>query len=424
MPTHALSHWYRDRLARMIPDLRRFPEATPDAPQRLAILGSTGSIGTQTLDVVRLFPGRLQVHALVAGSSWRSLADQARAVRPSVVAVADEAAYAPLRDALSDLPVEVRAGRDAIEAIATDAQVDTVVAAVVGAAGLGPTLAAARAGKRIALANKEALVVAGALVEAACAASGAVVLPIDSEHSALFQSLVGEPLDAVESLILTASGGPFRERDARSFPDITPDEALDHPNWSMGAKVTIDSATLMNKGLEVIEARWLFGIRADQIRVVVHPQSVVHSIVAFTDGSSKAQLGVPTMVVPIQYALTFPDRWPAPHPRLDWSTLRQLDFVAPDLERFPALGLAFEALRRGGAAPAALNGANEVAVARFLAGEIRFTDIPRVAEAALAAAPASADSLDALLASDAEARRSAAAFAATLTVPVASYDRA
>ena len=420
VPTHALGHWYRDRLDRMIPDLRRPWEARPDAPQRLAILGSTGSIGTQTLDVAALFPDRLKVHALVAGTSWRPLADQARAVRPSVVAIADEAAFAPLRDALSDLPIEVRAGSDAIESIATDTEVDTVVAAIVGAAGLGPTLAAARAGKRIALANKEALVVAGALVEAACRASGAVVLPVDSEHSALFQSLVGESPDTVESLILTASGGPFRARAARSFADITPGEALDHPNWSMGAKVTIDSATLMNKGLEVIEARWLFGIGAERIEVVVHPQSIVHSVVAFEDGSSKAQLGVPTMGVPIQYALTFPDRWPAPHPRLDWSTLRQLDFEAPDLGRFPALGLAFEALRRGGGAPAALNGANEVAVARFLAGEIRFTDIPRVVEAALAGASTSADTLDALRATDAEARRCAAAFATTLTAPVSS----
>ena len=402
----------------MIPDLRRFPEAPPDGPQRLAILGSTGSIGAQTLDVAALFPGRLAVHALVAGSRWRQLADQARAVRPAVVAIADEAAYAPLREALADLPVEVRAGQDAIEAIAADPEVDTVVAAIVGAAGLGPTLAAARAGKRIALANKESLVVAGALVEAACRASGAVVLPVDSEHSALFQSLVGEPVESVERLILTASGGPFRERDARSFDAITPDQALDHPNWSMGAKVTIDSATLMNKGLEVIEARWLFGIGADRIGVVVHPQSVVHSIVAFADGSSKAQLGVPTMVVPIQYALTFPDRWPAPHPRLDWSTLRQLDFEAPDEARFPALGLAFAALRQGGGAPAALNGANEVAVARFLAGEIRFPDIPRVVEAALATAPATADTLGALLAADAEARRGAAAFAATRSLSV------
>ena len=402
----------------MIPDLRRFPEAPPDGPQRLAILGSTGSIGAQTLDVAALFPGRLAVHALVAGSRWRQLADQARAVRPAVVAIADEAAYAPLREALADLPVEVRAGQDAIEAIAADPEVDTVVAAIVGAAGLGPTLAAARAGKRIALANKESLVVAGALVEAACRASGAVVLPVDSEHSALFQSLVGEPVESVERLILTASGGPFRERDARSFDAITPDQALDHPNWSMGAKVTIDSATLMNKGLEVIEARWLFGIGADRIGVVVHPQSVVHSIVAFADGSSKAQLGVPTMVVPIQYALTFPDRWPAPHPRLDWSTLRQLDFEAPDETRFPALGLAFAALRQGGGAPAALNGANEVAVARFLAGEIRFPDIPRVVEAALATAPATADTLGALLAADAEARRGAAAFAATRSLSV------
>jgi len=359
------------------------------------------------------------VDTLVAGSNWKALAAQALDVRPRCVVIADDAAYAPLRDALANTAVEVRAGSEAIEAVAAAPEVDVVVAAIVGAAGLRPTLAAARAGKTIALANKESLVVAGALVEAACLESGAVVLPVDSEHSALFQALVGEPLDTVETLILTASGGPFRQRDASSFAAITREEALDHPNWSMGAKVTIDSATLMNKGLEVIEAHWLFGIEADRIEVVVHPQSVIHSMVAFVDGSTKAQLGVPTMCVPIQYALTFPDRWPAPHPRLDWTTLGSLDFEAPDLRRFPALGLAFDALRKGGAAPAVLNAANEVAVARFLSGEIRFPDIPRLVETALADAPARAESLDALFAADAEARQRAAAEASCCAVSVA-----
>lgn len=388
----------------------------------MAVLGSTGSIGTQTLEVAALFPERLEVEALVAGSDWRALAEQALAVRPRVVVIADESAFASLADALADTDVEVRAGTDAIVDVAASPDVDVVVAAIVGAAGLRPTLAAARAGKTVALANKESLVVAGALVEAACRESGAEVLPVDSEHSALFQALVGEPLETVERLILTASGGPFRQRDGATFADITPDQALAHPNWSMGAKVTIDSATLMNKGLEVIEARWLFGVEADRIEVVVHPQSIIHSIVAFVDGSSKAQLGVPTMCVPIQYALTYPDRWPAPHPRLDWSTLGSLDFEAPDRQRFPALELAFEALRAGGAAPAVLNAANEVAVARFLSGEVRFPDIPRLVEAALAEAPAQADTLDALLAADAEARQRAAEVASRWAIASPSLE--
>ena len=388
--------------------------------RRLAVLGSTGSIGVQTLEVAALFPDRLKVDALVAGSDWASLAAQALDVQPRVVVIADESAFTPLRDALANTTIEVRAGTSAIEDVAGAPDVDVVVAAIVGAAGLRPTLAAARTGKIIALANKESLVVAGALVEAACRESGAVVLPVDSEHSALFQALLGEPLDTIETLILTASGGPFRQRDAGTFGDITREEALAHPNWSMGAKVTIDSATLMNKGLEVIEAHWLFGVEADRIEVVVHPQSIIHSMVAFVDGSTKAQLGVPTMCVPIQYALTFPDRWLAPHPRLDWASIGSLDFEAPDLSRFPALGLAFDALRKGGAAPAVLNAANEVAVARFLAGDIRFPDIPHLVEDALADSPARADTLDDLIAADAEARRRAAAMASRVGAPVTS----
>lgn len=404
----------------MLPDCRRFADPPDASPRRLAILGSTGSIGVQTLEVAALFPERLGIDTLVAGSDWESLAMQAKATHPRVVVIADEAAYASLKNELAGTDIEVRAGAEAIELAAAAPEVDVVVAAIVGAAGLRPTLAAARAGKTIALANKESLVVAGALVKEACRESGAVVLPVDSEHSALFQAVVGEPLDTVDRLILTASGGPFRQRDAGSFEAITREEALAHPNWSMGAKVTIDSATLMNKGLEVIEAHWLFGFDADRIEVVVHPQSVVHSIVEFVDGSYKAQLGVPTMCVPIQYALTFPDRWPAPHPRLDWATLGSLDFEAPDLVRFPALGLAFEALRKGGAAPAVLNAANEVAVARFLSDEIRFTEIPRLVEAALAEAPARAESLEALMAADAAARQLAASIGSRWAAPMTS----
>ncbi|MEO0557466.1 MAG: 1-deoxy-D-xylulose-5-phosphate reductoisomerase [Bacteroidota bacterium] len=402
----------------MLPDLQRQFDVSDRDPRRVVILGSTGSIGVQTLEVAALFPKRLQVDALVAGSNWKALAAQALEVRPRCVVIADETAYVPLRDALATTDIEVRAGSEAIEAVASTPDVDVVVAAIVGAAGLRPTLAAAQAGKVVALANKESLVVAGALVAAACRETGAIVIPVDSEHSALFQAMLGEPLDAIETLILTASGGPFRQRDAASFADITAEEALAHPNWSMGAKVTIDSATLMNKGLEVIEAHWLFGVGADRIEVVVHPQSVIHSMVTFCDGSTKAQLGIPTMSVPIQYALTFPERWPAPHPRLDWTTVGSLDFEAPDLRRFPALGLAFDALRRDGAAPAVLNAANEVAVARFLAGEIRFPDIPRLVEAALAHAPARAESLDALLAADAAARQRAVAEASRRAIGV------
>ena len=396
----------------MLPDLRPPPPRPSSDTRGVAVLGSTGSVGRQALEVAALFPDRVRVRSLAAGAGWEALARQARAVRPDRVVIADEAAYRPLRDALAGTGVEVAAGDDAVVALAEDAEI--VVAAVVGVAGLRSTLAAARAGARIALANKESLVVGGALVEAACARSGAVVVPVDSEHSALFQCLVGEDPASVERLLLTASGGPFRDRPAHTFDAITPAEALRHPNWSMGAKITVDSATMMNKGLEVIEARWLFGIEPERIGVVVHPQSVVHSVVEFVDGSSKAQLGVPDMKVPIQVALSYPERWPAPHERLDWPHAAPLDFSAPDPARFPCLGLAYAALRQGGAAPAALNAANEVAVARFLDGAIRFTDVPRLVEAGMRAAGGEAGTLDALRAVDADARRLAAEAARTL----------
>ena len=393
----------------MLPDLRGpAPDTRPC--RRVAVFGSTGSIGTQTLDVAAAHPERVRVVALVAGTRWTLLAEQARRVRPEVVALADEAALPALRDALADLDVEVVGGTAAIEALAARETFDVVVAAIVGAAGLGPTLAAVRAGTAVALANKEALVVAGELVAREAAASGAVVLPVDSEHSAIFQCLVGESPGAIERITLTASGGPFLDRPAGTFDAITREEALAHPNWAMGAKNSIDSATLMNKGLEVIEARWMFGVRPDQIDVAVHPTSVVHSVVTFVDGSTKAQLSPPDMAMPIQYALSYPHRWPSAFRRHALPTDGPLDFAPPDLERFPALGLAFEAMRRGGAAPAALNAANEVAVARFLAGTARFTDIPRIAECGLGAAGAGDDaSLAGLLAADAAARRVAAA---------------
>lgn len=377
--------------------------------QRIAVLGSTGSIGTQTLDVARLFPERLRIEALSAHRNVDLLAEQTREFKPSVIAIGDARSADELAERLADMGDALPAilhGSDALEQIAASSEVDTLVAAVVGAAGLRSTLAAARAGKRIALANKESLVAGGEIVTRAVAQSGAQLLPVDSEHSALFQCLVGEPPERVEKLTLTASGGPFRTRDLSTFATITRSDALQHPTWSMGAKISIDSATMMNKGLEVIEARWLFQIPADRIDVVIHPQSIVHSLVTFVDGSAKAQLGVPSMVVPIQYALTYPDRWPAPHPRMNWADIGRLDFAPPDPERYPCLGLAFDALEQGGTAPAILNAANEVAVAHFLNGTLGFVDIASVVAEVLSAADVQpADTLDAVLDADAQARR-------------------
>ncbi|MDX1440247.1 MAG: 1-deoxy-D-xylulose-5-phosphate reductoisomerase [Rubricoccaceae bacterium] len=371
----------------------------------IVVLGSTGSIGTQSLEIVAAFPDRLRVVGLSAGSNWEMLAKQARAFQPEVVCIADKQYYGGLEDALSDLPIRVTAGEEGLCELATLNTADVVLASIVGAAGLRSTLAAVDAGKRVALANKEALVVAGELVEQSARKSGAIVIPVDSEHSAIFQCLVGECLDSIESLILTASGGPFRTRPAETFSSITQAEALAHPNWTMGAKITIDSATLMNKGLEVIEARWLFGVQPDQIEVMVHPQSIIHSLVTFKDGSAKAQLGVPDMKVPIQYALTYPDRWEAQHDRVDWKALRSLDFEEPDTQRFPCLGLAYSALEAGGVAPTVLNAANEAAVAHFLKEEIGFMDIPRlIAQSLESVASNDSLSLPSLIQADEEAR--------------------
>ena len=391
----------------MLPDLADPSRSAHASPREVVLLGSTGSIGTQTLDVAARFPDALRVRTLVAGRRWELLAEQARRGRPDRVVIADETAHGALADALAGTGIRVDAGEAAVLDAAGDAGADLVVSAIVGAAGLRPTLAALEAGTDVALSNKESLVIAGALVADAAARSGARVLPVDSEHSAIFQCLVGEPAGAVERLILTASGGPFRARAAGTFGAITPEEALAHPSWSMGARVTIDSATLMNKGLEVIEARWLFGLGADRIAVAVHPGSTVHSVVEFVDGSYKAQLGVPDMRVPIQYALSFPDRWPADYPRLAWPALGALEFEAPDLDRFPCLRLAFDALAAGGGAPAVLNAADEVAVGLFLDGAVGFGDIPRLVGAALdahAAGPEADGSLEALLDADARAR--------------------
>jgi 1-deoxy-D-xylulose-5-phosphate reductoisomerase len=387
------------------------------SPRGVAVLGSTGSIGTQTLDVLRLFPERFDVRALTAGSNAELLVEQAREFRPACVAIGDADRAGAVRDGLAGTGVEVLAGEDGLCTAAERADVDVVVAAVVGFAGLAPVLRALKAGKQVALANKETLVVAGELVNRVADASGGSLVPVDSEHSAVFQCMAGESDRSVEQVVLTASGGPFRTRPKETFADVTVEEALDHPNWSMGAKITIDSATMMNKGLEVIEARWLFDLAVDEIEVLVHPQSIVHSMVAFNDGAIKAQLGVPDMKVPIQYALSYPSRWPAPHERLDWSELSRLDFEAPDTDKFRCLALAYRALEAGGTAPAILNAANERAVALFLDEQIGFTDIPRVIEEALEALPISeATSLSALREADRRTRR----FVEELSLPAAN----
>jgi len=364
--------------------LRRTRKVGLTPKKGISILGSTGSIGNQTLDIVRLFPERLNVCALTAGGNSDLLLQQAREFLPECVVIGDDDKWKGVRDKLSGLPVEVLSGSEGMIAAAEWPTADTVVTAVVGAAGLKPTVAAAEKGKRIALANKETLVIAGQLLRSLAVNRGADIIPIDSEHSAIFQCLAGESTSSIESLHLTASGGPFRTLPIDEFDSITKEMALRHPNWDMGPKITIDSATMMNKGLEIIEAHWLFGIEAKDIHVVVHPQSIVHSMVTFVDGSVKAQLGIPDMKVPIQYALSYPERWEAPHARLDWTNQHALHFEEPDTTRFPALTLAYEALRKGGAAPAVLNAANEEAVCLFLGERIRFADIPKLLDSALA----------------------------------------
>jgi 1-deoxy-D-xylulose-5-phosphate reductoisomerase len=351
--------------------------------QQLTILGSTGSIGTQTLDVVRHNPDRYRAAFLSTNSNIALLAEQIREFQPDAVVVRDEASAGRLRSDFGG-QVVVHTGDEALCEIASHQRTDTVVSALVGFAGLRPTIAAIRAGKKIALANKETLVVAGQLINRLLAEHNTSLVPVDSEHSAIFQCLVGESPESVEQLILTASGGPFRELPASEFSAITVERALAHPNWSMGPKITIDSATLMNKGLEVIEARWLFNVEPEKIDVLVHPQSIVHSMVQFIDGSVKAQLGLPDMRLPIQYALAYPERIVNSYQRMNLVTLGSLSFSAPDTGRFPCLRIAFDALRRMGTAPAVLNAANEVAVAAFLEHRVSFQEIPVLIEHALA----------------------------------------
>ncbi len=351
---------------------------------RLAILGSTGSIGRSALAVVDAYPDRLAVVGLAAGANSALLATQVQHHRPQVVAMATSHALDQARQTFAPhRPALLGSGSDGLIAVATHPDVDTVLCASSGTAALEAVLAAIEAGKRIALANKEVLVMAGAIVTAAAARKQVPILPVDSEHNAIHQCLHGRNPDEVLRLILTASGGPFRGHSAADLKNVGPDDALQHPTWRMGRKITIDSATLMNKGLEVIEARWLFGVGADQIDVVIHPQSVVHSMVEFCDGSILAQLGVTDMRLPIQYAFSYPERWAGTLPRLDLVKAAQLDFLKPDRKRFPCLDLAYRALRDGQGLPVVLNAANEVAVAAFLAGRLGFLAIPDVIEQAM-----------------------------------------
>lgn len=348
--------------------------------KQIAILGSTGSIGTQTLDVVRQHPEAFSVYAICAHRKIDLLIQQALEFNPAVVCIADETLYQPLRDALSDQPIQVMAGEKAIAEMVTMPAIDVVVAAMVGYAGLRPTIEAIKAKKTIALANKETLVVAGEIICRLAQRYGVDILPVDSEHSAIFQSLVGEDIASVEKLLLTASGGPFRTYSYEQMQHVTAAQALKHPNWDMGAKITIDSASMMNKGFEVIEARWLFNIPVEQIQVLVHPQSVVHSAVQFVDGSVKAQLGAPDMRMPIQYALTYPERWISDVPRLDLFKTNNLTFEQPDLQRFPNLRLAYEAMAKGGNMPCILNAANEIVNLAFREGKCGFFQMSDIIE--------------------------------------------
>lgn len=351
--------------------------------QNIAVLGSTGSIGTQSLDIIEAFPERFRATVLTAGKNWELLAYQARKFKPDTVVIADTNAYPKLKDALHDLPVKVLAGSEAIAEAAALPDVDTVITAMVGYSGLIPTVKAIEAKKTIALANKETLVVAGEIITGLATRHGVSIVPVDSEHSAIFQCLVGEENNPIEKIILTASGGPFRKLSAEQLQNVTVEDALRHPNWNMGAKVTIDSASMMNKGFEMIEARWLFDCAPSKIEIAVHPQSIVHSMVEFADGCIKAQLGVPDMHLPISYALSYPFRLPTKRDKLRMSAYSNLTFEAPDMNRFPLLGMAFEAIEKGGNTPCILNAANERAVAAFLHGRIGFTDIPRVVEKTL-----------------------------------------
>ncbi len=376
--------------------------------KRLAILGSTGSIGVSTLEIVAEHPSHFQVVALTAGRNLALLEEQIARFHPEVVAVPDKDHAERLRERIGGCATRVLYGTDGLIACSAESTADMVVSAIVGAAGLEPTLAAIEAGKDVALANKETLVIAGELVMAAVARSGCRLFPVDSEHSAIFQSLAGHRKQDVRRLILTASGGPFRNWSLDDLQEVTPQDALAHPNWTMGRKITIDSATMMNKGLEVIEAHWLFDVPVDDIAVHIHPESIVHSMVEYVDGALIAQLGIPDMKTPIAYALTYPERLSLDLPALDLCRLSQLNFAVPNSQCFPCLGLAYAAIRQGGTTPAVLNAANELAVDAFLQEKIAFLDIPRIISQVMAKHTNTvASSLEKILAADAWARLTA-----------------
>jgi len=384
---------------------------TQPIKKNIAILGSTGSIGRQALDIVKANPDKLQVEVLTAQNNADLLIEQALEFSPNAVVITEKEKYPYIKDALQKHDIKVFAGADALCQIVQMESIDMVLAAIVGFAGLRSTLAAIEAGKQIALANKETLVVAGALVTETAKAKGVNIYPVDSEHSAIFQCLAGEFHNKIEKIILTASGGPFRGKDKKFLEKVTKEDALKHPNWSMGAKITIDSATLMNKGLEIIEAAWLFALRPEQIEVVIHPQSIIHSLVQFEDGSIKAQMGLPDMKLPIQYALFYPTRVASSFKRFDFASYPSLTFEKPDFTSFPSIQLAFEAMKKGGNMPCILNAANEVAVNAFLKDEIGFVGIPAVVEkcmeqAAFIASPSLSDYME----SDKETRLLATAF--------------
>ncbi|HHT21955.1 MAG TPA: 1-deoxy-D-xylulose-5-phosphate reductoisomerase [Bacteroidales bacterium] len=351
-----------------------------DKKKNIAILGSTGSIGTQALDVVRKNPDRFEVYALTANSSVDLLIEQAIEFQPEVVVIRNERYYSQLKEALAKLPIKVYAGMEAITQTVEMESIDIVLTAMVGYAGLQPTIHAIKAGKTIALANKETLVVAGEIINELAQKYNTPILPVDSEHSAIFQCLAGEGDNPIDRIILTASGGPFRKKSLEELKHVTSKQALKHPNWEMGAKITIDSATMMNKGFEVIEAKWLFGLKPSQIEVVVHPQSIIHSMIEFSDSSIKAQLGMPDMRLPIQYAFTYPDRLVTDFPRVDFMEFNKLTFEKPDVKRFRNLALAYQAMEMGGNMPCVLNAANEVVVDAFLKEKIGFLQMSDIIE--------------------------------------------
>lgn len=350
--------------------------------QKLAILGSTGSIGTQSLEIVRKHPDKFEVVCLTANSNWELLAEQIQEFNPQKALIANNDHYKDLKNIVDG--TEVLSGSELLPELASSDEIDTVINALVGFAGFDSTLAAIHTGKKVALANKESLVVGGEIITEALKRSEAKLIPIDSEHSAMLQCLVGENYEDIEKIIITASGGPFREFSKEQLKNVTVEQALNHPNWDMGAKITVDSSTMMNKGLEIIEAHWLFDIPVDKIEPVIHPQSIIHSMITFTDGSSKAQLGLPDMKVPIIYALSYPERFPLDTPRMNWNEAQNLTFEPVDFEKFPCLKLAMDSISAGGYASAVLNAANEVAVERFLNREIDYIYIPEIVEKSLA----------------------------------------